>query len=34
MSNILIITAHPSSRNLTKGMADIYKSEIKHKEVR
>ena len=27
MSNILIITAHPSSRNLTKGMADIYKNE-------
>lgn len=27
MSNILIITAHPSSRNLAKGMEDIYKSE-------
>ncbi len=27
MSNILIITAHPSSRNLTKGMAKIYKEE-------
>ena len=27
MSNILIITAHPTSKNLTKGMADIYKNE-------
>ena len=27
MSNILIITAHPSERNLTKGIADIFFSE-------
>jgi len=27
MSNILIITAHPTSKNLTKGMAEIYKEE-------
>jgi len=27
MSNILIITAHPSSRNLTEGIAEIYKEE-------
>ena len=27
MKNILIITAHPSSRNLTEGMAKIYKEE-------
>ena len=27
MKNILIITAHPSARNLTQGMADIYKNE-------
>ena len=27
MSNILMITAHPSSKNLTQGMAEIYKSE-------
>lgn len=27
MSNILIITAHPSSKNLTQGMAEIYKEE-------
>jgi len=26
-SNILIITAHPSSRNLTEGMAKIYQEE-------
>jgi len=25
MSNILIITAHPSDHNLTKGITDIYK---------
>lgn len=27
MSSILIITAHPSSRNLTEGMAKIYRDE-------
>jgi len=27
MSNILIITAHPSSHNLTQGMAELYKTE-------
>jgi len=27
MNNILIITAHPSSRNLSEGMAKIYKEE-------
>ena len=27
MSNILIITAHPSDHNLTKGITDIYKRE-------
>lgn len=27
MKNILIITAHPASRNVTKGMAEIYKNE-------
>ena len=27
MKNILIITAHPTSRNVTKGMAEIYKTE-------
>ena len=27
MSNILIITAHPSKHNLTRGITDIYKSE-------
>ena len=27
MSNILIITAHPSSHNLTIGITDIYKEE-------
>jgi len=27
MSNILIITAHPSTRNLTQGIAEIYKNE-------
>jgi len=27
MSNILIITAHPSSHNLTEGIAEIYKEE-------
>ena len=27
MSNILIITAHPSSHNLTRGISDIYKEE-------
>ena len=27
MSNILIITAHPSAKNLTKGMADIFLDE-------
>jgi len=25
--NVLIITAHPASKNLTKGMAEIYKEE-------
>ena len=27
MKKILIITAHPTSKNLTKGMADIFKTE-------
>ena len=27
MSHILIITAHPSSKNLTRGITDIYKTE-------
>lgn len=27
MSNILIITAHPSSHNLTRGITEIYKEE-------
>ena len=27
MKNLLIITAHPSSRNLTKGISNIYKEE-------
>ena len=27
MSNILIITAHPSLKNLTQGMAEVYKNE-------
>ena len=27
MSKILIIIAHPSSRNLVKGVGNIYKSE-------
>ena len=27
MSKILIITAHPSAHNLTRGITDIYKSE-------
>jgi NAD(P)H dehydrogenase (quinone) len=27
MKNILIITAHPTSRNLTTGIAEVYKTE-------
>ena len=27
MKNILIITAHPTKRNLTRGIVDIYKEE-------
>ena len=27
MNNILIITAHPSSHNLTKGITKIYQEE-------
>ena len=27
MSTVLIITAHPSSHNLTRGITEIYKEE-------
>ena len=27
MKKVLIVTAHPSSHNLTKGIAEIYKEE-------